>query len=211
MPRLCAVHARIDARGGWNLDQRVTEVLTRLGLPDDSEFAALSGGMKRRVLLARALVVAPDILLLDEPTNHLDIDAIAWLEEILLELSRQRCSSSPTIALPARAGDAHRRDRSRARSTTGPATTTTTCAAQGARCEAEAQAMRVFDKKLAAGGSVDPPGHQGAAHAQRGPRARTEGDARASARERRERSRHGADAASGGRARPGKLVIEART
>ncbi|MHB8448589.1 MAG: ATP-binding cassette domain-containing protein [Rudaea sp.] len=80
---LGAVQAQIEARHGWDLDRRVQQVLTRLELPEAAEFAALSGGMKRRVLLAQALVRAPDVLLLDEPTNHLDIEAIAWLEEFL--------------------------------------------------------------------------------------------------------------------------------
>src|SRR5690348_15601161 len=79
--------AKIEAQHGWDLDRRVDEVLAKLRLPGDMDFSALSGGMKRRVLLAQALVRKPDILLLDEPTNHLDIEAIDWLEGFLKQFA----------------------------------------------------------------------------------------------------------------------------
>ena len=75
----------IESSGGWQIQQRVEAVLSRLGLDPDAAAAGLSGGNKRRVLLARALVNDPDLLLLDEPTNHLDIESIGWLEKFLIE------------------------------------------------------------------------------------------------------------------------------
>jgi ATP-binding cassette subfamily F protein uup len=84
MSALARVQTRLEAQNGWALDSRVASVLSRLELTGDVAFASLSGGLKRRALLAQALVAEPDLLLLDEPTNHLDIDSIAWLEDFLL-------------------------------------------------------------------------------------------------------------------------------
>jgi ATP-binding cassette subfamily F protein uup len=76
-----ALHAKIDAHDGWHLEQRVETTITELNLPADKKMNELSGGWRRRVALAKALVQKPDLLLLDEPTNHLDIATIKWLED----------------------------------------------------------------------------------------------------------------------------------
>ena len=85
--RLDRIQHALEIQGGWSMNQQVEAILSRMSLEPESNVADLSAGMKRRVLMARALVRSPDILLLDEPTNHLDMDAIRWLEEFLLRSS----------------------------------------------------------------------------------------------------------------------------
>ncbi len=79
------LHHALDAAGAWQMQTRVETVLSHLGLDPDAPFALASGGRKRQILLARALVRQPDVLLLDEPTNHLDIEAVEWLEQFLID------------------------------------------------------------------------------------------------------------------------------
>jgi len=88
LKKLEVVQHQLETTGAWNFHLQVETVISRTGLNENIEFNLLSAGMKRRVLLARALVNDPDLLMLDEPTNHLDINAIIWLEEFLLKFEK---------------------------------------------------------------------------------------------------------------------------
>src|SRR5512136_451834 len=149
MAELEDVQLRFEAAGGWQMQQKVEEILTRLQLPEDAEFPELSGGLKRRVLLAKALAGQPDLLLLDEPTNHLDIVSIAWLEEFLLSYGGTLLFVTHDRALLQKLAT-RIIDLDRGRLTSWPGSYRAYLELKQAALDAESVENAKFDKKLAA-------------------------------------------------------------
>jgi ATP-binding cassette subfamily F protein uup len=146
--RLDRIQHALELAGGWSLNRQVEAILSRMSLEPEAVVADLSAGMKRRVLLARALVRNPNILLLDEPTNHLDTDAIRWLEDFLL-----RCGATILFVTHDRALLRKLATRiielDRGRLTSWSCDYETYLQRKEAALEAEARQRAEFDKKLA--------------------------------------------------------------
>ena len=149
LAELSRLEAEIEKAGAWHLQQRVELVLSRLELDPEHPFATLSGGLQRRVLLARALVSEPHLLLLDEPTNHLDVAAIEWLEDFLLKASAGLLFVTHDRRLIRRLAT-RIVELDRGRMTSWPGDFANYLRRRSERLHAEDVGRRRFDKKLAA-------------------------------------------------------------
>jgi ATP-binding cassette subfamily F protein uup len=155
----------LDAHDEWQRHHQADMVMTRLALPPAAIVDSLSGGWKRRVLLARALVGQPDLLLLDEPTNHLDIEAITWLESFLAEYRGAVAFVTHDRAFLERLAPRGSSSSIAGGSPPGPATTRRSSARKRSGSPTRNWPTPKFDKKMAGRRSVAAPRREGAAHA----------------------------------------------
>ena len=147
LQQLARLQHELEAQGGWQIEQRVETVLARLALDGEARFNTLSGGWRRRAMLARVLVGEPDLLLLDEPTNHLDIEAITWLEDFLLAYAGALLFISHDRALVRRLAT-RIIELDRGRLTSWPGDYDAYVAGKTELLDVEARQQALFDKKL---------------------------------------------------------------
>ena len=190
--------SRARSAAAWQMQTRVETVLSHLGLDADAPFAAASGGRKRQTLLARALVREPDVLLLDEPTNHLDIEAIEWMEEFLIDHGATLLFVTHDRAFLRRVAT-RIVELDRGRLVDWGARLRRLPHAQGGGARRRGERVGGVRQEARAGGGLDSHRHPGAAHAQRGTRARARGAARRARRTPRA-NRRGQAAGAGSRA-----------
>ena len=170
LARMEDLQHEMETLGVWAYETRAEQVITRFSLDADAKVGTLSGGQKKRVALAQALAVAPELLLLDEPTNHLDIAAIEWLEDFLLENGVTLLFVTHDRRFLDRAGDTHRRTGSRPAGQL-PRQLFRLSAAQGGATGRRGEGKCTLRQTAEGGGSLDPPGRGSAPHARRIPRA----------------------------------------